>query len=193
MANTTRFGIARPADADLVSNGASAMRAIADGFDANMAGYSRGVFVSIPTAGTPGRFYLATDVLTDGPNGSLYFDDGTAWQLVTFGPSTWNTLSLSANLAAAAGFYAPAYRIDFGGVIRLRGAMRNTSASGLASGYTLATLPAGFRPAASVSMPCIIGPNVASLTTTGAGAMSLGFTFGAGLTTFLDGITFTTS
>jgi microcystin-dependent protein len=83
MPSTTRFGIATPADTDLVTNGASAIRTVANGFDAATAGYSSGTFAARPAAAKPGRFYLATDDLRSGPHGTVYFDDGTEWVLTS--------------------------------------------------------------------------------------------------------------
>lgn len=82
MTNTTRFGVPKlnSTGSDLINNIPSLVNTIADDFDAAIMGYSQGVFTSRPTAGTAGRYYLATDVLDGGPNGTLYFDDGTAWQ-----------------------------------------------------------------------------------------------------------------
>lgn len=85
MSTTSRFGITKPASSDFVTNGATAMGTIADGLDAITTGYSSGVFASRPAAGTAGRIYRATDVSDGGANGTLYFDDGTAWQTLALG------------------------------------------------------------------------------------------------------------
>jgi len=81
---TTRFGISGydPTGSDLVSNIATIANRFLDQIDADFTGWASGVIARIPTAGTAGRVYLATDDRTSSPNGTLYFDNGTAWVIV---------------------------------------------------------------------------------------------------------------
>lgn len=62
----------------------------------------------------------------------------------------WTNVTLSSGIAAfGSGYQTPQYCLDGSGMVRLRGLLQNTSASTLAIGTVLATLPAGFRPAAT--------------------------------------------
>jgi len=81
---TSRFGITGydPTGSDLLNTIATIGNNFLDQIDADTTGWSSGVIASRPAAGTAGRIYLATDDRTSSPNGTLYFDNGTAWVIV---------------------------------------------------------------------------------------------------------------
>lgn len=87
---TTRFALTGldPAGTELVTNLPTQLNALADQIDAKITGWSSGVFASRPAAGTKGRLYFATDDTTSTAHGTLYFDDGTAWNQVQIGAAT---------------------------------------------------------------------------------------------------------
>ncbi len=78
---TSRFGLVGfdPTGSDLITSLPTMVNRFLDEIDAEFTGWSSGVIASRPAAGTAGRVYLATDDRTSSPNGTLYFDNGTAW------------------------------------------------------------------------------------------------------------------
>lgn len=85
----------------------------------------------------------------------------------------WTTLSLAGGWAPQANYYTPAYRINGDGTASLSG-MSSMSGS-LASGTTVATLPAEARPAQQVRFAVQVAVGYFGvMTLTPAGAITLG-------------------
>jgi len=80
---TARFGLTgldpSPGALEYLQNWPATFNAFLDALDGKLTGYSVDVIARRPTVGTAGRFFLATDDRTSSPNGTLYFDNGTAW------------------------------------------------------------------------------------------------------------------
>lgn len=74
---------------------------------------------------------------------------------------TWHTLTLQNGWSTRAGYYAPACKLTPDGRVWLRGGLTGGT---FTNGTIIATLPAGYRPAASVSMP------LSNNTTSGSGS-----------------------
>lgn len=91
MGNTTRFNLPYPEGPDQIgTTRPEGFKDLADALASVMAGWGSGNAADRPTAGTPGRFYYATDT------GVLWLDAGSDW--VRMGPP---------ELAIPAGVIAP--------------------------------------------------------------------------------------
>ena len=90
----------------------------------------------------------------------------------------WQTLMLSASWVALSGFVTPRYRLEAGGtLVRVEAVIQ----SGNTTGTTVfATLPAGFRPAATTPVLLADGNNAhARFTVTTGGALTIQSGFSA--------------
>ena len=98
---------------------------------------SRGATITAPVAGMV--TYLSTEDRYDG------YTSGQGWVPLTPGP--WNPLPFATGFQAFAG--VPGYRL-INGTVQLRGQVAKTDSTTFTSngttGYTIATLPSGFRP-----------------------------------------------
>lgn len=81
MPNTARLALPYPASTD-TADVPRDVRAVADKLDPSATIFLQGTAAARPAAGTPGRFYLATD--TD----AISYDTGTAWLPIAPGSST---------------------------------------------------------------------------------------------------------
>ncbi len=155
---------------------------------------TEGTFASRPAASSVEKdhVYKATDT------GLWYIGDGTNWNTMIVA-GAWANLSLGSGITAfGGGTFTPAYRLE-ADTLRLRGQATNAAGS-KASGFTWATLPAGFRPTSAVDVAVMVANNpiqMCDLTVNTNGTMTVGVsasgTVAISSILLLDGLTFSLS
>jgi hypothetical protein len=133
---------------------------------------TEGTLASRPAASAVayGTHYYATD------NSTYYVSNATAWATVLTA-GAWSSLTLGSGVGAAAGDYTPTARIE-GDLVRLRGAIQNTSGSTIAVNTTIITVPsAGMHPASTPFLNLTLSGGGSGLATVGvmgtSGALQL--------------------
>lgn len=140
-----------------------------------------GTLANRPLASVQNRrmFYFATDT------GQAFVSDATAWSEVS-GHEAKTGLSYGTGWAdfgagALAGKY---WKKD--GMVWVQGGVKRTSGTGT----TIATLPAGYRPADTVAVPCTVFGGTEGVTVSAAGVIGSSGSGAAAVATLLDAIHF---
>lgn len=181
MITTTRLGLEVPQSTDNESL-YPAVAAQAMGILDNAAIYTEGTLASRPaaTAVVHGAIYRATDT------GDLSYSNGTVWTTLGL-VGVWQGLTLGSGVTGSG--YTPSARLQ-GDTTRLKGGLLNSSGSTITAGATLATIPSGLRPTATLSFAEAFGGFVILST---AGLITMSANVGAAQVVALDGITFSLS
>lgn len=88
---------------------------------------------------------------------SLYFYNGSGWELITTVPTGWASPTLLNSWVNAGGVYQVAQYRKVGDMVQLRGSVKNGTV-----GTAMFNLPAGFRPPAQVVFATLDGLNAAA-------------------------------
>lgn len=110
-------------------------------------------------------------------------------QVELVGP--WAELALSAKLEAVTGDQTIRVRRELmGSSARLRGNGKVKAAEEITAGATIATLPLGFRPPATIAVTGSVGSSAAVFIVTAAGVVTSFSAISAGTAFSLDGLSF---
>jgi hypothetical protein len=115
--------------------------------------------------------------------------DGTHWYVIAGGQdSGWVAVTLATNIGQIAGSYVPAARLR-GDRVELAGGVQNNTGVAITAA-TIATIPAGLRPASTVQVapPCGNGSGTVQLSVSTAGALAVVGTSPAFPTGATDGL-----
>lgn len=167
----------------LVSEIDAGFEALADDLDAIIAVDDQGTVVPVSTLGAPGkkgRYYFKTDT------GQLFRDNGTGWDEIPLAPI--GTADLAANAVTAAKIETQQawqtltgingivihYFKDTLGNVHLRQELQAVVAPGVPVNTAFATLPAGYRPGATIyGVAMVVAPSGSSTTPSPKAAIAL--------------------
>ena len=111
-----------------------------------------------------GMFFIETDT------GDVYLRRSGAWKHV-LGDTGWVTLPMSNSWVNFGGAYGSARYRRINGIVYVTGLIKSGATN---PGFTIGTLPAGFRPAAYVMKPVPISGGVGTIDVTPAGLVLAG-------------------
>jgi hypothetical protein len=119
----------------------------------------------------------------------LLQSNGSAWVIVsgTGNWNTWQTLVLGSNIGSFSA-YLPSARLN-GDMVELSGTLQNNTGGAVFTGTTIATIPAGLRPAGIVTLPLVPGGGQPQISTSGVLALQNG-NWNSGALAGLDGLTY---